>query len=161
MGIETFLSEPKLEALGTIERYCDRYGIKVALHNHDRAASPNYWNPEGILKACEGRSALIGAGADIGYWIRSGIDPVEGVRKLGKRLITLQMHDLHEPGASGHDVPWGTGAGKTAEIIREVRRMGLQPTLFGIEYSYDWLDSVPEIRQSIQFFNDLTLQFSE
>ena len=46
-------------------------------------------------------------------------------------------------------------------IVSEVRRLGLQPTLFGIEYSYDWLDSVPEIRQSIQFFNNLTLQFPE
>ena len=161
MGIETFLSEPKPEALGTIEKFCDRYGINLALHNHGRNASPNYWNPEGILKACKGRSARVGAGADIGYWIRSGIDPVEGVRKLGSRLITLQMHDLHDSGSAGHDVPWGTGAGKTADIIREVRRMGLKPTMFGIEYSYDWLDSLPEIRQSVQFFNDLTLQLSE
>lgn len=86
---------------------------------------------------------------------------MDGVRKLGKRLITLQMHDLHEPGSAGHDVPWGTGVGKTADIIREVRRAGLKPTMFGIEYSYDWLDSLPEIRQSIQFFNDFTLQIPE
>ena len=113
------------------------------------------------MKACEGRSARVGAGADLGYWIRSGIDPVEGVRKLGKRLITLQMHDLNELGPAGHDVPWGSGAGKTSEVIREVRRLGLQPTMFGVEYSYNWLESLPEIRQSIQFFNDLTLQISE
>ena len=54
LGIETFMSEPKPEALDMIEKFCDEYGINVALHNHDQKASPHYWNPEGILKACAG-----------------------------------------------------------------------------------------------------------
>ncbi len=159
MGIETFLSEPRLEALDTVEILAEEYGIQVALHNHDRKASPNYWSPEAVLRACEGRSQRLGAGADLGYWIRAGIDPVKGVRTLGKRLITLQMHDLHAAGAEAHDVPWGTGVGQTEAVIREVRRLGLKPTMFGIEYSWNWLESVPEIRQSVDFFNRTVLRF--
>ena len=79
IGIETFMSEPAPAALDTVEKLCDEYDIKVALHNHDRKASPVYWNPEGILKACQGRSKRIGACADIGYWMRSGIDPVKAM----------------------------------------------------------------------------------
>ena len=97
-----------------IERFCDEYDIKLAIHNHGPDQSPVYWRPEGVLEVCQGRSKRIGACPDTGYWIRSGIDPIEGIRKLGDRLITIQAHDLNELSADGHDVPWGTGKAQFA-----------------------------------------------
>ncbi len=158
MGIETFLSEPAPEALDTIEKFCEEYGINVALHNHDQKASPVYWNPEGILKVCENRSRRIGACGDLGYWMRAGIDPIEAARTLKQRLITVQMHDLNELSPTGHDVPWGTGVGKTEQFITELDRLGVQPTMFGLEYSYNWLESMPEIAQCVQFFHQVSLE---
>jgi sugar phosphate isomerase/epimerase len=160
IGIETFMTEPSPSALDTIEKFCDRYDIKVALHNHDRKASPAYWNPEGILNACQGRSRRIGACADIGYWLRSGIDPIEGVRKLGERLLTLQLHDLNAVAPDGHDVPWGAGAGRTELLLREMHRLGLKPAMVGLEYSYNFLESMPEIAQCARFFDQLTLDLA-
>ena len=160
MGIETFLSEPLPESLDVIEKFCEEYGINVALHNHDEKASPHYWHPKKILEVCEGRSPRIGACGDLGYWMRSGIDPIEAARMLGPRLITIQMHDLDARGPEGHDVPWGTGVGQTAEFLGEIHSLGLQPTAFGLEYSYDWFDSMPEMRQCIDFFNDTSLRLS-
>jgi sugar phosphate isomerase/epimerase len=160
MGIETFISEPPLEALDTIERYCDRYEINLALHNHDAQASPHYWHPEKILEVCQGRSRRIGACADIGYWVRSGIDPVEGIKTLGDRLITVQLHDLHANTSEGHDVPWGTGAVDVEGMLKEFHRLGIRSTMFGLEYSYDWYDSLPEMAQSIAFFNQVSLQLA-
>jgi type 1 glutamine amidotransferase/sugar phosphate isomerase/epimerase len=157
LGIETFISEPDPSALSLIERYCDAYDIRVALHNHDPQASPAYWHPEKILKLCAGRSPRLGAGGDVGYWLRAGVDPVAAVRLLKGRLITLQLHDLNERRPNGHDVPWGSGVGQTADLLHEIRRLGVQPVMFGLEYSYDWFDSLPEIAQSIEFFNRLTL----
>ncbi len=157
IGIESFMSEPKPEALGTIEKFCDAYDINVALHNHDAKASPLYWNPAGILKACEGRSKRLGACADIGYWMRSGVDPIKGVRQLKDRLITVQMHDLHARGPDGHDVPWGTGVGNTAALLTEFHRLGIRPTMFGLEYSYNWLESMPDIAKCIACFNEVSL----
>lgn len=161
IGIETFMSEPAPEALDTIERFCEEYGINVALHNHDRNASPVYWHPEGILKVCQGRSKRLGACADLGYWMRSGIDPIEGVRLLQDRLITVQMHDLHELSPEGHDVPWGTGVGRSREFFEEVHRLGLRPVMFGLEYSYDWFDSMPEAAQCKAFFDQVSLELLE
>jgi sugar phosphate isomerase/epimerase len=160
IGIETFMSEPKPEALGTIEKFCDAYDINVALHNHDAKASPVYWNPAGILKACEGRSKRLGACTDLGYWMRAGLDPIEAVRQLKDRLITVQMHDLHARSADGHDVPWGTGAGNTAAFLRELHRLGIRPTMFGLEYSYNWLESMPDITKCIAFFNQVSLELA-
>jgi len=161
IGIETFMSEPLPEALDTIEKFCDQYDINVALHNHDRKASPLYWQPEGILKACQGRTKRIGACADLGYWMRSGVDPIEAVNVLKDRLITVQMHDLHERSAEGHDVPWGTGVGKSRKFIEQIRQLGVKPTMFGLEYSYNWLASMPEVAQCIDFFNKVSLELAQ
>ena len=156
LGIETFMSEPAPEALPLIDRFCQAYDIRVALHNHDQKASPAYWNPEGVLKACEGRSAHIGACADVGYWLRGGIDPVAGIEKLGKRLVTLQLHDLNEVTPQGVDVPWGSGKGRTEELLRKIRELGNTPVMFGLEYSKNWLTSMPEVKQCAEFFDALS-----
>ena len=158
IGIKTFMSEPLPEALDTIEKFCDEYDINVAIHNHDQKGSPVYWRPENILKVCQGRSRRIGACGDLGYWMRSGIDPLEAVRILKERLLTVQMHDLNELSAEGHDVPWGTGVGKTRDFIEQLYRMGIKPTMFGLEYSYNWFESMPDIAKCIDFFNKISLQ---
>ncbi|MCY3021649.1 MAG: TIM barrel protein, partial [Planctomycetota bacterium] len=161
IGIETLMAEPSPEALDTIEKFCDDYDINVAIHNHDQKASPQYWNPEGVLKACQGRGKRIGACPDLGYWMRSGIDPIKGLNTLKDRVITIHMHDLNELSAQGHDVPWGTGIGKAEEFIKEVHRLGLKPTMFGIEYAYNWLESMPEVARSIEFFNKASLDLAK
>ena len=160
MGIETFICEPLPEALDTIEKFCGEYDINVAIHNHGPDVSPVYWRPEGILEACRGRSRRLGACGDLGYWMRSGIDPLQAVRTLGDRLITLQVHDLDELTAEGHDVPWGTGVGKTEEFVKEIYRLGVKPTLFGLEYSYDWFDSMPEMSDCIEFFDKMSVELA-
>ena len=161
IGIETFMSEPKPQALDTIEKFCDEYEINVSLHNHDRKASPHYWHPEEIMKICRNRSKRIGACGDLGYWMRSGIDPTKAVNILKERLITIQMHDLHENGPNGHDVPWGSGIGKSKQFIMEIRRLGIKPTMFGLEYSYNWFESIPDIKKCIEFFDKTSLQLAK
>ena len=80
------------------------------------------------------------------------------MRQLKDRLITVQMHDLHARGADGHDVPWGTGVGQTEAVLRELHRLGIRPTMFGLEYSYNWLESMPEIAKCVAFFNQVSLR---
>lgn len=160
MGIETFISEPPLEALDTIERFCDEYDISLAIHNHGEKQSPHYWHPEKVLAVCKDRSRRIGVCADTGYWMRSGLDPIEGVRTIGDRLVAIQMHDLHELSPEGHDVPWGTGTGEVEKLLKEFQRLGIKPTMFGLEYSYDWFDSMPEVAQSVDFFNVVSLKLT-
>jgi len=161
IGIETFMSEPSPDALDTIEKFCDDYDINVAIHNHDQKASPQYWYPEGVLKVCQSRSKRIGACGDLGYWMRSGIDPLKAVKTLKDRLITVQMHDLHELSSEGHDVPWGTGIGKTEQFISEIHRLGIRPTMFGLEYSYNWFESMPDIAKCSEFFNRVSIRIAQ
>jgi sugar phosphate isomerase/epimerase len=151
LGVETIVSEPPPESLDLIEKLCDEYNIKVAIHNHPKGSS-RYWDPQEVLKACRGRSPRLGACADVGHWQRCGVNPVEGVRLLGSRLLSLHVKDLDELGAKGHDVPWGTGRGQIAELLGEVHRLGVTPTLFAIEYEYNWDNNGPDIARSAEFF---------
>ena len=150
MGIETIVSEPPADAFDLIDRLCEEYKINVAIHNHPKP-SP-YWDPDAVLKVCRGRSRRIGACADTGHWMRSDIDPVEALKKLEGRIISLHVKDLNEFGnREAHDVIWGTGLGDVKAVLAELDRQNFKG-VFSIEYEHNWLNSMPEIAESVSYF---------
>jgi len=161
MGIETIVSEPPEDAFELIDKLCEEYKINVAIHNHPKPS--HYWNPDTVLKVCEGRSKRIGACADTGHWMRSSVDPLEAIKKLGaaKRIISLHFKDLNEFGNRGaHDVIWGTGAGQVRAILAELDRQKFEG-VFSIEYEHNWLNSMPEISGCVAFFRKTAADLSD
>jgi sugar phosphate isomerase/epimerase len=150
-GINVLVSEPETNALDTVEKLCKEYNIKVAIHDHPRGHSI-YWNPDAVLAAIKGRTPLMGACADVGHWMRSGLDPLECLKKLDGHIICLHFKDLNEMGPKAHDVPWGTGVGKSKELMAELKRQNFHGA-FCVEYEYHWDNSSPEIAQCVKFFN--------
>ncbi len=151
LGVQYIVSEPAPESLNVIERCCDEFGINVAIHNHPEGKS-RYWSPEEALKVCEGRGPRIGVCADTGHWLRSGLDPSESVRKLGKRLLTLHLKDLDRAAPDGTDRPWGQGCGELDQVLRTIRELGLTPALFGIEYESNWENNLPHVVECAAWF---------
>jgi len=88
-GIKTIMAEPREDALDLIEKLCQEYQIQVAIHNHPKPSY--YWNPDKVLEVLKGRSKWLGACGDIGHWMRSGIDPLEALKKLEGRLLSLHF----------------------------------------------------------------------
>ena len=159
LGIDVLVTEPethnKMEELpkvmDVVEKLAKEYNIKVAIHEHPK---PNfYWNPETVLAAVKGRSPLLGACADVGHWVRSGLDPVECLKKLEGRVIALHFKDLNEKSLKAHDVPWGTGISNVRGMMEELKRQNFKGA-FCVEYEYKWDNSTPEIAQCVKFFND-------
>ena len=157
-GIDTLVSEPETNALDTVEKLCKEYNIKVAIHDHPKGHSI-YWNPDFVLAAIKGRTPLMGACADVGHWMRSGLDPVECLKKLDGHIICLHFKDLNEMTPNAHDVPWGTGIGKTKELMAELKRQHFHGA-FCVEYEYHWENSSPEIAESVKFFNSTCAELS-
>lgn len=156
MGVETIVSEPPEEAFDLIESLCEEYGIKVAIHNHPKPT--HYWNPDKVLEVCKGRSKLIGACGDTGHWMRSGVNPLEALKKLEGRLVSMHFKDLNEFGVpEAHDVVWGTGKADVKALLTELDRQNFKG-VFSIEYEYNWDNSVPEIRQCVAYFNKVALE---
>jgi len=137
MEAETIMSEPPVEMFDLIEKFCRQFQIKLAVHNHPKSPRSKYWAPENVLKVCEGRSQWIGACADIGHWVRSGLDAVECLKKLQGRIITIHLKDVAEWGKpEARDVPLGTGKGNVAEVFKELYRQGFRGVM-SIEYEQD------------------------
>jgi sugar phosphate isomerase/epimerase len=160
MGFENIVSEPAEKDFDLLDKLCDEYKIGIAIHNHPKPS--HYWNYETVLKACEGHSKWIGACADTGHWMRSNIDPVVAVKALGRagRIRSFHFKDLNEMGPNAHDVPWGTGAGKVREILAELAAEKFEGP-FSAEYEYHWDNSVPEIKQSAEWFYKTEAELSD
>lgn len=153
MGIGVINTEVREDAFDTLEKLCTEYQIKVGLHNHPEPSY--YWNPDTVLKAIEGRSKWIGACADTGHWLRSGLNPVECLQKLDGRIVSFHFKDLNKEGNGAHDVPWGTGVANVPALLEEMKRQEFQGPI-SIEYEHNWLESLPEIGQCVINFHAMT-----
>ncbi len=151
MGVENLVAEPPAEAMPMIDGLCQEYEINLAIHNHPKSATSKYWRPENVLKVCQGRSKRIGACCDTGHWVRSGLDPVESLKKMEGRVVSFHLKDViawGEPAA--RDVPLGTGKAKYAAVLTELHRQGFQGVL-SIEYEHQSPKLVEEVAQCIAF----------
>jgi len=156
MGIETIVSEPPPEAFDLLEKLAEEYQINVAIHNHPEPS--RYWNPDTVLEVCKGRSKRIGACADTGHWMRSGINPLEAIRKLEGRIISFHFKDLNKYGKQGsHDVPWGTGQANVRAILEELYRQKFRG-VFSAEYEHNWENNVPELAECVRFFEQVATE---
>ncbi len=153
MGIKTITCEPEERLLPEISKLCDEFGINAAIHNHPNPSY--YWNPETVLKAIEGKSKRLGACADIGHWVRSGLDPVACLKKLEGKIYQLHFKDLNEKGnKKAHDVHWGTGVNNIQGVIEELKQQGFKGML-SAEYEYNWENNVPDVKASVENFRKM------
>jgi sugar phosphate isomerase/epimerase len=151
MGFDILVGEPEPEALDTVEKLCKEYNIRVAIHDHPKPS--HYWNPQTVLDAIKGRGPLMGACADTGHWMRSGLDTVECLKQLEGHIFVLHFKDLNKAEKSGHDVPWGTGVGNAKGMMAELQRQGFHGA-FCVEYEYHYNNSTPEIAECAKFFKE-------
>jgi type 1 glutamine amidotransferase/sugar phosphate isomerase/epimerase len=157
LGVETIIGEPPPEQLAFIDKFANEYGINVALHAHTQGVSPVYWDPKNQLKALEGLSKRMGVCPDIGHWARSGIKPLDGLRLVKDRLLSLHVHDVNQFGASARDVPMGTGVLGLEDFLQEVYRLNLKPSALCIEQYFS--DPSPELAKSVAFLNGMVTRF--
>jgi sugar phosphate isomerase/epimerase len=157
MGIRVINTE-SVDALDTFEKLVKEYDIKVAFHNHPKKPNdPNYkvWDPNYILEITKDRDARVGACADIGHWVRSGLKPVECVKILKGRILSSHMKDLHAPLPSGHDVHWGQGVSDVPAILAEYRAQGFEGPI-SVEYEHNWENNAEDAKACIAFVKGWT-----
>lgn len=152
MGIHTITSEPDEKFIPLLSKLADKYEINVAIHNHPNPSY--YWNPDIILNAVKGHSKRIGACADIGHWVRSGLDPVACLKKLEGRVLHSHMKDLHEMGKKGHDVHWGDGVCNIPGVIAELKRQNFKGGI-SAEYEYNWKSNSADVAASVINFRNM------
>ncbi|NLS93931.1 MAG: hypothetical protein GXX96_17360 [Planctomycetaceae bacterium] len=160
LGVKYFVSEPKPELLPMLDKLAQEYGMIVGLHGHDKKSSPNTWHPELVVKQCQPFSAAIGAFSDTGHWLRSELEPSEGVEILKDRIVGFELHDLHAFDPSGHDVPLGTGVGKMAKMLETVAKVKQGPVLMSIEYVSNPDNPSQDVKQCLEFLDGQAIRLA-
>lgn len=149
-------AEPAPDMLKTVDSLAGIYGIKVAIHNHWKAVS-SFWNPDTLLIALK-KYPNLGACPDLGHYPKSGINPVEAIKKLEGHIIALHLKDItayNNPELK--DVPLGAGIIDYPAVFEELKRQHFKGNIIlESDIEDDENSSVNKaINQSIDYYNKL------
>jgi len=150
------ITTESVDQLDIIEKLVKEFDIHVGIHEHERRDNdPSYkvWDPKYVLSVVQDRDSRIGACADTGHWVGSGLDPLESIKLLKGRVMSCHLVDKNVVGMEGHAVPFGTGVGKIKEILDELKAQGFAGNI-SIEYEFNWGHSVPDVKQCVDFVRD-------
>ena len=140
------------EQVAAWEAAAKEFDMKVAFHEHGGSMSnPKYkvWNPLYILGVIESRDHRVGACADLGHWCTSNLKPVECLRILSGRIISVHLKDKATFGEAPVVVA-GKGVVDVAACLEELKKQNFDGHI-SIEHEADWKDSVPQVRADIDF----------
>lgn len=153
MGVININSEPSAAQVPLVRKLAEQYKITVALHNHPKPS--RYWHPDTVLAAIGG-SKYMASCADIGHWVRSGLDPVACLKQLDGHVRGMHFKDVKKDTPDGryHDVIWGTGDCKVDQVIAEMKRQKFKGPI-SVEYEYHWENNGPEIAESVKNFREI------
>ena len=151
LGLYDLVTE-SVDAIDTIEKMVKEFDIHVAYHGHARNGNANYklWDPNYVLSLVKDRDPRIGACADVGHWASSGVKPIDGIRILKGRIISLHLKDRAVIGKESEDIAGGTGVLDFAGVLRELKTQGFKGQI-SVEFENNWGNNVPDIAQYVGF----------
>ncbi|MEP7144196.1 MAG: sugar phosphate isomerase/epimerase [Ferruginibacter sp.] len=153
MGVTYVTSEPPLNMWNSIDSLAGVYGMKVAIHEHWKGVS-HYWNPDTVLLAIKDHPNF-GACADLGHWPKSGIDPLEAVKKLSGHIFIVHFKDIaaaNDPKL--RDVPAGTGIVNFPAILEELKKQNFNGYIYIERDAEDQPSNLPSVIQTVKYYND-------
>ncbi|MEP7258656.1 MAG: sugar phosphate isomerase/epimerase [Flavitalea sp.] len=143
-------AEPRREHWDFVDSVAGVYGIKIAIHDHPKPSK--FWHPDSVLAAAAGHPN-IGACADIGHWPRSGLDPVECLKKLEGHVYGAHLKDIKTfDNTEAEDTIVGKGVIDYPAVFRELKRQKFKGML-SIEHESNWYHNLPDVIEIIQYYN--------
>jgi L-ribulose-5-phosphate 3-epimerase len=153
LGAKFVTTEPPLNMLNSIDSLAGAYGIKVAIHEHWKGVS-QYWNPDTTLMALKDHPNF-GVCADLGHFPKSGIDPLEAVKKFRGRIIAIHMKDIgafNQPALK--DVRAGTGVVNFPAIFQELKDQQFKGHIYIERDSTEKPNNLLSVQMAIRYYND-------
>ncbi len=139
------------ESVDLLEKLAKEYDIRVCYHNHPRQPNnANYkvWDPNYILQLTKDRDPRVGACADTGHWIRSGLNAMDCLKTLGKRVLSMHLKDRVDE--KSEDQIFGRGKANVIGMLEYVRSNGFAGNV-SIEYETNWDHSLADVSQCIGY----------
>ncbi|MDP6379934.1 MAG: sugar phosphate isomerase/epimerase [Phycisphaerae bacterium] len=119
-------------------------GVLLAIHNHGPGA--NYSTIDDVLSVTEKNRFAMGACVDTGHFLRSDEDPVEAIRRIGKRVHAVHLKDF--TGVETEVVP-GTGKLDYSTMLAALREYTDFDGALVIEYEANAADPTPAMRETV------------
>lgn len=151
MGLYAVCTEAA-ELIAAWEAAAIRTDTKVAFHEHGgsmKKAKYKVWHPLYISGLVEGRDNRVGACADLGHWCTSELVPVDCLRILEGRIVSVHLKDKEKNGNAAV-VPAGKGVVDVAACLEELKKQGFDGHI-SIEHENDWNNNVPQVKSNIDF----------
>jgi L-ribulose-5-phosphate 3-epimerase len=153
LGVKYVTTEPPLNMWDSIDSLAGAYGIKVAIHEHWKGVS-HYWNPDTVLLAIKGHPNF-GACADLGHWPKSGIDPVEAVKKLAGHIMVVHLKDIaayNDPTLL--DTLVGTGKVDFPAVFAELKKQNFAGYIYIERDAEDLPGNLPSVMATVKYYNE-------
>ena len=148
-GIKVIGADPdNLEAVPVIEKLCDEYGIKIAIHNHGK--HHKYGFEEQLDEIFAVSSKNIGLCLDTGWALDAGLDPVKCIKKYADRLYGVHLKDFtFDEKGDPEETVLGTGELDLKGVLEALREVGFNGYA-SLEYEGDASAPVPKISQCVE-----------
>jgi sugar phosphate isomerase/epimerase len=147
--------DPADDSLDLLDKLANEYRINVAIVNFPKPG--NHWDPDAELRLLTGRSSRIGICADIVSWRKSGLSPVDSVRKLAGHVLEIHLADIDD---HDHETPLGSGVADVSGVLGELKQQGFKG-ICAIEYGTGSGDAlVDQFTLSVNAFSDIVGELS-
>lgn len=144
-GIRNLSANPSEDAFDSLDKLCEEYQIRIAIHNHGPGA--RYDKVSDVLTAIKGRHPLIGACADLGHYIRSAEDPVRVINLLEGRLYGIHLKDFADQKDKTKGVILGQGHLDTLAVFKALRKVNFPSDgCLVLEYEENPQDPIAEVQ---------------
>lgn len=152
LGLYAITTED-VKNIDIIEKLVKEFDIRVGYHEHaKRPEDRNYqiWDPSFVASMVKDRDPRIGAAADTGHWVTSGLVPLDGLKILKGRIISVHLKDRPVMGQQMPDCVYGTGISDIAGLLAELKAQGFQGNI-SVEYENKWDDNVGDVKTNVEF----------
>jgi sugar phosphate isomerase/epimerase len=147
-GIRNLSADPTEDAFDSLDKLCEEYQIRIAIHNHGPGA--RYDKVADTLNAIKGHHPLIGACADLGHYIRSAEDPVRAINLLEGRLFGIHLKDFAEQKARTKGVVLGRGHLDTVGVFKALRKVSFPADgCLVLEYEENPKDPLADVQECL------------
>lgn len=143
LGVQMLSADPTPDSFDNLDKLCEEFGIKIAIHNHGPKA--RYDKASDTLKAIEKHHAAIGACVDTGHSIRSGEKPHDVILALGSRVHSLHLKDWKH---GGEEQILGEGDMDLLEVAKALKKIGFSGPIF-MEYENSPENPVPDMKKGL------------
>ncbi len=152
-GVQYVTTEPPLNMWNSLDSLAGAYGIKIAIHDHWLGFS-HYWNPDTTLMALKDHPNF-GVCADLGHWPKSGINPLDAVKKLSGHIIGIHLKDIaayNNPALK--DVVVGTGVVDFPAIFTQLKKQGFNGHIYIERDSIEPGGNLQSVIREKNYYND-------